>query len=108
MTYISVCDDYVIKFLIFLTLLFELCLNAKLCMVPKIYIFPNITLKLKKNVKNITNWMNDRDIKNFTIKNLETEDVLSLKKKILTFVYLMVEWNLPFTFIMIIVCLQLM
>ena len=53
--------------------------------------------------------MNDRDIKNFTIKNLETEDVLSLKKKKnLTFVYLMVEWNLPFTFIMIIVCLQLM
>ena len=52
--------------------------------------------------------MNDRDIKNYTIKNLETEDVLSLKKKNLTFVYLMVEWNLPFTFIMIIVCLQLM
>ena len=25
--------------------------------------------------------MNDRDIKNYTIKNLETEDVLSLKKK---------------------------
>ena len=55
----------------FLTLLFEICLNPRLCIVPKIYIVTNVTLKLKKKGKNYYKLSDVRDATNFIIKYVE-------------------------------------